>query len=293
MSLAHPILSLSQPPRKAGGTVAAALPPAQSEVYGHLTLARRVWCIGAIHADVSRLMAVHDQMAGRLRQGDRLVYLGNMIGQGQASVDTIDELLAFRRHFLALPGSEPWDIVHLRGAQEEMWSKLAQLQFAPNPREVLAWMIGQGVGATIRSYGIDPDTGFGHCRDGVLAITRWTARLMQAVHDHPGHDELLSSLRRYATTGADGLLFVNAGLDTGRPLSEQRDTFWWGSGCGFPADAPAYGDFRLIVRGFDRESGGPWVAPHRASIDGGCGFGGKLVAACFAPEGSLLDWLEV
>ncbi|PWR19734.1 hypothetical protein DKG75_14815 [Zavarzinia compransoris] len=266
---------------------------AHSEVFGRLEWARRVWCLGAIHADLARLTGVHDALAARLRPGDRLVYLGNMIGHGPAAVDTIDELLAFRRHFLALPGMEPWDIVHLRGAQEEMWTKLAQLQFAPNPREVLAWMIGQGVGATIRSYGIDPDSGFGHCRDGVLAITRWTARLMQAVHDRPGHDEILSGLRRYATTGPAGLLFVNAGLDTGRPLSEQRDTFWWGSGTGFPAEGPAYGDFRLIVRGFDRAGGGPRLGPHRATVDGGCGFGGKLVAACFEPDGTVADWLEI
>ncbi|MDD3444831.1 MAG: hypothetical protein PHS60_05440 [Zavarzinia sp.] len=265
---------------------------AHSEIYGRIDRARRIWCVGAIHADIARLTALHDQMAARLRPGDRLVYLGNMIGHGAAAVDTMDELLAFRRHFLGLAGMEPWDVIHLRGAQEEMWVKLAQLQFAPNPREVLSWMIGQGVGATIRSYGIDPDSGFGHCRDGVIAITRWTARLLQAVHDHPGHDEMLSCLRRYAVSTDAGMLFVNAGLDTGRPLSEQRDTFWWGSGVGFPIDAEPYGDFRLVVRGYDRTGAGTAVGPHRATIDGGCGFGGKLAAACFLPDSSIEEWLE-
>ncbi|MCF4164210.1 hypothetical protein L2U69_00950 [Zavarzinia compransoris] len=265
---------------------------ARSEIYGRIDRPRRIWCVGAVHAEIERLTRLHDDMAARLRQGDRLVYLGNMIGHGPAAADTIDEMLAFRRHFMGLPGMEPWDVVHLRGAQEEMWVKLTQLQFAPNPREVLYWMVGQGVGATLQSYGIDPESGHNHCRDGILAITRWTARIQQAVHDHPGHDEILSGLRRYAVAAEAGLLFVNAGLDTGRPLSEQRDTFWWGAGVGFPIDAEPYGDFHMVVRGYDRTGGGPAMGAHRATIDGGCGFGGKLVAACFLPDGTVEDWIE-
>lgn len=270
----------------------AVMAGARSEIYGRIDRPRRVWCIGAIHADLNRLFMIHDQLAGRITTGDRFVYLGNMIGHGAHAADTIDEILAFRRHALSLPGAEPWDIIHLRGAQEEMWVKLAQLQFAPNPREVLHWVISQGVGATIRSYGIDPDTGFGHCRDGALAITRWTGRILQAIHERPGHDELLSNLRRYATTGNDGLLFVNAGLDTARPLSEQRDTFWWGGSACFDKPVAPYGDFRLIVRGFDRNGAGVSIEGQRATIDGGCGFGGKLHAACFTAEGALADWIE-
>ncbi|MFA5123582.1 hypothetical protein [Zavarzinia sp.] len=265
---------------------------ATSEIFGRLDLARRVWCVGAIHGEVERLVTLHDRLAARVAPGDRLVYLGNMIGRGPCSVDVLDELLAFRRHFLSFRGAEPWDLVYLRGAQEEMWMKLAQLQFAPNPREVLSWMLSQGVGATLRSYGIEPESGFGHCRDGVLAITRWTARIQQAVHDHPGHDEIFYGLRRYALTGRDGLLLVSAGLDTGRPLSEQRDTFWWDTGSNFRAGDEPYGEFRLVVRGFDRTGGGPAFGRHRATLDGGCGFGGRLLAACFTPEGELADRVE-
>lgn len=265
---------------------------ARSEIYGRLESARRIWCVGAVHAELHRLTVLHDALAGRLRPGDRLVYLGNMIGHGADAAGTMDEMLAFRRHVLCIAGMEPWDIVFLRGAQEEMWVKLGQLQFAPNPREVLQWMISQGVGATLRSYGIDPDSGFGHIRDGAVAITRWTSRVMQAVHDHPGHDDLLSGLRRYAFSTGEGLLFVNAGLDAARPLTEQRDAFWWGGPGRFDDDAP-YGDFRLIIRGFDRNRGGVIMGQHRATIDGGCGFGGTLAAACLQPDGDLDDWIEV
>lgn len=265
---------------------------ATSEIFGRLDRPGRIWAVAAIHAEVTRLVALHDLLGARLAPGDRLIYLGNLIGHGPRAAETFDELIAFRRHVLTLAGAEPWDIVYLRGAQEEMLGKLMQLQFAPNPREVLGWMIGKGVGATLASYGIDAEIGLGHCREGAQAITRWTGRIVAELHARPGHDEILAALRRYATSGAEGLLFVNGGLDCGRPLSEQRDTFWWGGGP-FGADDPPYGSFRTIIRGFDRSGGGVAMGPYRATIDGGCGFGGTLNAACFTPEGSLADWIEV
>ena len=48
---------------------------------------------------------------------------------------------------------KPESIVFLRGAQEEMFSKLLQLQLAPNPSEILEWMFEHGVNKTIKSYG--------------------------------------------------------------------------------------------------------------------------------------------
>jgi serine/threonine protein phosphatase 1 len=34
-----------------------------------------------------------------------------------------------------------------------MWQKLLQLQFAPNPGELLHWMVQAGMETTIRAYG--------------------------------------------------------------------------------------------------------------------------------------------
>ena len=65
---------------------------------------------------------------------------------------TIDIALRLRRTVLAQPGARACDVVFLRGAQEEMWSKLDQLHFAVNPRDVLRWMLHHGVGATIEAY---------------------------------------------------------------------------------------------------------------------------------------------
>ena len=51
------------------------------------------------------------------------------------------------------------DIIFLRGAQEEMFLKLLQLQTAPNPCEILQWMFAHGVDKTIRSSGFKLSSG--------------------------------------------------------------------------------------------------------------------------------------
>lgn len=262
-----------------------------SEVYAVLERPVRVWAIAAIHGETMRLTALHDRLAERLHPGDRLVYLGNYLGYGQDVAGTVEELLAFRRDVLTMPGIEPWDVVYLRGAQEEMWHKLLQLQFAPAPRQALGWMLEHGLGATLAAYGASPEIARQRALEGAVAITRWTNQLRAAMHKRAGHDELMAALRRYAVTDNGRLLFVHAGIDPHRPLSEQGDTFWWGSGYMASMSQPFAG-FAKIVRGFDRQGGGRRIGEYDICIDGGCGFGGPLFALCIAPSGAILDWLE-
>src|SRR3546814_12687728 len=86
--------------------------------------------------------------------------------------------------------SSDLDIVYLRGAQEEMWRKLLQIQFAPGPGEVFDWMLRHGLEPTLRGYGVDPQQVRGILRDGALAVSRWTNTLREAIRKHPGHDDL-------------------------------------------------------------------------------------------------------
>ncbi|WP_114392595.1 hypothetical protein [Oleisolibacter albus] len=259
---------------------------------------RRIWAVGAIHGEADRLAALHDDIGTRFLAGDRLVYLGNMVGRGSGVRATLDEVLAFRRQVLAIRSVIATDIVYLRGGQEEMWQKLLQLQFAPNPSSVLQWMLGQGLEATLAAYGGDAAQGLAAARDGAVSLTRWTNQLRAAQRAAPGHDALFSALKRAAyssdAAGQPGpLLFVNAGLDVNRPLAVQGDRFWWG-GSGFSRiDAP-YGEFMRIVRGYDptRSTPGPVVSPHAVTLDGGTGHGGHLICGCFAPDGSLLEIVE-
>jgi serine/threonine protein phosphatase 1 len=112
------------------------------ERFAVLRRARRVWAVAAIHGESGRLKALHRVLADAFEEGDRLVYLGNSLG-GADVVGTMDELLSFRRAIIARPRTFSSDLVYLRGSQEEMWQKLLQLQFAPNPREVFDWMMEQ------------------------------------------------------------------------------------------------------------------------------------------------------
>ena len=261
-------------------------------MFACLEVARRVWAVGAVHAEAERLRALHAALEPRLEPGDRLVYLGNYLGPGKGCLETLDELLAFRRRAIAIPGNESGDIVYLRGAQEEMWTKLLQIQFATDPNAILDWMVEQGTGAPLAAYGGDADAARKSFREGTLAVTRWTGDLRARIHARPGHTELLGALRRAAYTANGELLLVHAGVDPGRPVTEQGDTFWWGSGH-FEEIEESYAGFHKVIRGYDRAHRGVVIRQWVATIDGGCGFGGTLSAACFALDGTTLDRIDV
>ncbi len=259
--------------------------------FARLRAARRVWAIAVIDGEARRLAQLHDRISEQFREGDRVVYLGNYLGHGGAVLATIDELLDFRRRVLGRPGGAACDVVFLRGAREEMWQKLLQLQFAPNPGELLQWMVQAGIEATIRAYGGDLRQGFAACRDGARAITRWTGGLRSAMNATPGHTELFAALRHAALTEDRGLLFVHAAVEPSRPLSEQRDAFWWGREDILELKEP-FASFRRIVRGVDRDRRGVVEREFAVSVDGGAGLGGRLIAACFGLDGAVVDIAE-
>ncbi len=263
------------------------MPDRGDERYAVLEAAGRIWAVGAVHGETARLRHLHEALGDALVPGDRLVYLGNLLGVGDDPAGTVDELLRFRRLALMLPGAEPWDVVVLRGGQEEMWQRLLQLQFALAPGDVFDWMIGQGLEPTLRAYGGTLDEARRAMRQGTLSLTRWTSSIRGVMHAKPGHESFMASLRRFAVDDARGLLFVSAGIDAARPLDGQRDTFWWGA-AGFNAMTAPYGDFRRVVRGYDLDHRGPEARSYHLTVDGGAGFDGALIAECLAPSGEVL-----
>ena len=192
---------------------------------------------------------------------------------------------------MARPDAFACDVVHLRGSQEEMWQKLLQLQFAREPSQVLDWMLSQGLGPVVSAYGFPISEVRRIAAGGVLDVTRWTKRLRQAIRSQPGHQQIMTALRRAAYTADGALLFVNAGLDPERPLEAQRDSFWW-SGGGFHDQKAPFAGFDLTVRGFDPGQKGFRRSPHFLTLDKGCGFGGPLVGACFSADGQIQDLVE-
>jgi serine/threonine protein phosphatase 1 len=250
-----------------------------------------VWAIGAVHGEARRLARLHAQIGERFAAGDRVVYLGNFTGHGDAVRAAIDELLDFRRRVIGRPRGFACHVVVLRGAQEEMWQKLMQLQFAANPSEVLRWMADVGLAATLGAYGGELRQGLAAARDGPRAITRWTSALRNAVNAVPGHRMLFSALHHAAFTEGRALLFVPAAVDPSRPLEAQGDALWWGRRDILDLDAP-YDGFRRVVRGIDRQQRGFVEGKFAVSLDGGAGRGGRLLAACFDSDGMVLDTFE-
>ena len=252
----------------------------------------RIWAVGAIHGDAARLAAIHEELESRLQHGDVLVYLGNYLGHGARIVETVDELLGFRRRALAHPPLRfPDDIIYLRGSQEEMWQKLLQLQFASDPVSILNWVISRGVDATLKAYGGSADEGSYAAKGGTMQLNNWTRALRDAQRAYPGHDTLMAHLKRAAACEDGSLLFVNCGIDPQRPLTAQSDAFWWAARS-FDSIAEPYGGFTRVVRGYDPDHGGFAETDHTITLDGGCGFDGKLIAACFSPDGSILESFE-
>ncbi|MGE0725120.1 MAG: hypothetical protein AB7O45_12140, partial [Alphaproteobacteria bacterium] len=164
---------------------------------------------------------------------------------------------------------------------------------APNPREVLPWMLVHGVEATILAYGGRPADGLAATRDGVRTITRWTQALRQDLNAAPGHVALGSTLRHAARTDEGTMLLVSADIAPERPLAAQGDVLWWGAGAGIEALQAPYEGHRLVIAGHDRRGRGARFLAHAAVLDGGAGRGGPLVAACFDRAGERVDQIEV
>jgi len=275
---------------------AGGLRPALTEqtIFTALPPGRLTWAVGAVHGEAERLSALHAKLVTHIGPGDNLVYLGNFLGRGTHVAATVDEMLLFRRALMAWQIEDEQDggsIVYLRGSQEEIWHKLLQLQFAPNPRQVIEWMLSQGVGATLEAYGCSIEEGRTAAALGAVSLSRWTNRLRATIRGRDGHDRLMSALKRAAFTEDQTLLFVNAGVDTSRGLSDQSDSFWWRGRTFEDIDRP-YLDFARVVRGFDPLQHGFAIGDNTASIDSGCGFGGPLTAACFDTEGQLVQTIE-
>ncbi len=262
----------------------------EPSIFAVLHRTQRIWAIASIHGDVDRLNKLQAVIEEKFSPGDKLLYLGNVLGRGDTVRATVDAMLAFRRVILARRNMFTHDIVMLRGAQEEMWQRLMQLQFAIDPVEVMDWMLEQGIGSTLDAYGSGREDAQSAIRQGPMAITRWTAKLRTAFQA-AGHQEWLSSLKHAAYTREATLLFVNRGVDPERPLDAQGDEFWWGARA-FDTIETSYSGFNKVIRGFDPEAKGLAEKLFTISLDGGCGRGGPLLAACIGNDGSILDIIE-
>ena len=210
---------------------------------------KRVWAIGSLHSSLDSFFSITKYILSNFESGDKLIFLGNVIGFGNKSKEMITEVLKLRFKLMAKYKLKNKDIVFLRGAQEEMLSKLLQLHIAPNPTEILDWVFSHGVDQTILSYGFNPDEFRNVASQGTIQINKLTTKLNYEISSNPGHKEFFSHLKHAAYTDTKEVLFVNRGVDLSRPLSAQNDCFWWGYQNFSQINKP-YFSFKRIVRGY-------------------------------------------
>jgi len=215
-----------------------------------LNEAERIWAIGSIHSNLDSFESIKDFIMSEFKQKDKLVFLGNVIGLGNHAKETLTEVNKLRFKIMSKFQIKSDSIVYLRGAQEEMLSKLLQLQTAPNPQEIINWMLEHGVDKTINSYGLQTHELKSISNSGTLNITKWTSNLNKLINSIPGHKEYFLNLKHAAFSSSKKILFVNRGVDISRPLSAQNDCFWWGYQNFSKINQP-YNSFVRIVRGYE------------------------------------------
>ncbi len=220
-----------------------------SSNFSEIIDAKKIWAIGSIHSSLESFQSIKKYILSNFESGDKLIFLGNVIGFGDKSKETINDILQLRFNLMAKFKLKTNDIVFLRGAQEEMFSKLLQLHIAPNPIEILNWMFSHGVDKTIISYNFDPDEFREIVTQGTIQINKLTTKLNYQIISSSGHKDFFSNLKHAAYSDTKEVLFVNRGVDISRPLSAQNDCFWWGYQNFSQINKP-YFSFKRIVRGY-------------------------------------------
>ncbi len=212
----------------------------------------KLWAIGSIHSNLNSFNSIKNYIMKNFSQNDKLIFLGNIIGLGDSSKETLSSVIDLRFNLMSKFKLKPDAIVFLRGAQEEMFSKLLQLQLAPNPTEIVDWMFEHGVNKTINSYGFSEDEVKNIASSGTIKISKWTSTLNKSLQLHSGHSQYFLNLKHAAYSHTKKILFVNRGVDITRPLSAQNDCFWWGFQ-NFSKIKKPYKTFLRIVRGYESE----------------------------------------
>ncbi len=212
--------------------------------------ASRIWAIGSIHSNVKSFNSIKKFITENFRENDKIIFLGNVIGLGEYSKEAITSVVNLRFELMSKFKLKPREIIFLRGAQEEMFNKILQLQIAPNPLEIISWIFEHGVDKTLESYGFSRKEVLSVASSGTVSLSKWTSKLNKSIIQNPGHKEYFLNLKHAAYSSSKKILFVNRGVDITRPLSAQNDCFWWGYQ-NFSTVKKPYKTFVRIVRGYE------------------------------------------
>lgn len=261
--------------------------------YASIECTGRVWAISAIHGCAENLVYIHRALLDRLQPNDHIVYLGNYTGHGHAPLETMHELQAFQYLLNNDPALQTVGVTMLRGQQEEMITKLLQIQFSHSPEKILNWMVQNGIRPLLRACQSSYEDGLLAIRGGVMGLTRWTNFLHKQLDMYAEYQYLFSRIHRAAYTAKTStpLLFVHCGYNTNKALDRQGDTLWWDDDS-FKDIQTAPAPFNRVIRGFDPHHNGLQSAPWTISLDTGCGRGGALSCAALRADGNIDEILQ-
>ena len=265
-----------------------------SSKFIEINKSKKIWAIGSIHSHLDSFNKLKKHIIKNFSTEDKIVFLGNVIGVGEQSKETLSSIIDLRRKLMSVFYLKPNDVIFLRGAQEEMFLKLLQLHIAPNPKEIVKWMLEHGVDKTVVSYGLDAVELLDISEQGTLSINRWTSNFNKIISNSKGHKQYFSSLHHAAFSHSRKILFVNRGVDTSRPLSAQNDCFWWGYH-NFSKTSKPYTSFNKIVRGYapsvetklDISKNGIICSLYRAPLSDD-----NIIGGIFDDSGNIIDLFE-
>ena len=171
--------------------------------------ASRIWAVGSIHSNLKSFNSIKNFIIHNFKKQDKIVFLGNVIGLGNFTKETLSSIINLRSILMSKYFLKPDDIVFLRGAQEEMFSKILQLHTAPNPIEIIDWMFEHGVDKTLNSYGFEKAEVINIASSGTVSISKWISKLNKELINNPGHKEYFLNLKHAAYSTDKRILFVN------------------------------------------------------------------------------------
>lgn len=257
----------------------------------------RIWAVGSLYGRYGALCQLHDHLTQRIRPKDRIVYLGNYLGEhslwtGEATA-LMDELIAFRNAVIAIPGFFAGDVVFLKGRGENLFEEALRLPFQKNPPGWLAVAKNYGLECYTNAYGAED------CLEtlgasGLIVMNKWSHTMQQSLKHHAGHADFFAHLKSAAHTnfvkGHGQTAFVPAGLHAQYALNLQHELLCW------PEDdieaLTRYGAFTRIVRGQGFKTEPPDQKRFVLTLDDGAKMDGTLFAACLDPQGRILEWLR-
>ncbi len=232
----------------------------------------------------------------RLDRGDRLVYLGDYLGYGRRR--------RRRRSTRCSPSAAPCSAAatglprRYRRSCAAARKRCGRSCWSCNSRPIRArcWAGCSSTASPRRSRPMASiaRAGLAAARDGVLALTRWTAHAPQRRSTaRPGHRQLFTALapRRLHRGGRRCSSSMPASIRRSRSIC--KATYSGGAvGDVLELEAPFAGFRRVVLRRAPppRRHRRDRATPLRSTA--AAGQGGPLCAACFAPDGKLVDRIE-